>query len=902
MTRQQLSNRQHDQRIVHGGRHAKTGRRGARSAGSRAARYGQLVRLTVNGSEHAVDADPGRTLLDVLREDLGLTGTKYGCGEGECGACTVLVGGMPVRACVQDAATVAGAVTTVEGLAAGRSLHPVQAAVVHERALQCGYCTPGMVLAAVALLEQSPTADDAAIRAGLAGNICRCGGYPAILRAVRRATTEGAADAGADAADAEADAARDGGGHTAQPPAAHSGSGAHVWTVVLPPSAPAAHRDWGWSTPGGVRLTVDDSGQITAYTGKVDGGQGNRAALTRLVAAELCVSTAVVQVQMGDTACAPVDLGTFGSRSIPDAGHGLRLVAVAARRALFAEAARQWQVEAADVIARSGVILDGHGREVSYGALVAGGSRHLVADPDDELAPQPAGLAEVDDAALRRQLTAAVTGAKRFPSDTAVPGMLHGRVLRPPAYGAVLRTVDTSAARDLPGVTLVEHHAFVGVVAPTRAAATAAVQALRAEWEVAEQPADTDLEWHLRAHPVDSQGWSGAVEHVDGDVDAAYAGAPVTLEETYTTAYIAHVPLEPRAALAQVDGDAATVWVGTQRPFAVRDEVAAALGLPSDRVRVVVPDFGGGFGGKHSADVAVEAARLAWSTGRPVKVSWTREEEFRWGYLRPAAVIDVRSGADRDGTLVAWEFTNINAGAAALRTPYRVAHRRERYQTAASPLAQGSYRALAATANHFARESHMDELAVLLGIDPVEFRLRLIGDRRLADVLTTLAEHLDRPAGTGSAVGIACGLEKEVRVATAAQVAVDPDGTPRVTRIVTAVDCGAVVDPTGLRGQILGASIMGLGGALFEAVHFDHGRIRTASLATYPVPRFADVPPIEVIVVDRADVASAGAGETPIVTIAPAIANAIRRATGHRLRRLPLLPGRHPGPLASDNT
>ncbi len=353
------------------------------------------------------------------------------------------------------------------------------------------------------------------------------------------------------------------------------------------------------------------------------------------------------------------------------------------------------------------------------------------------------------------------------------------------------------------------------------------------------------------------------------------------------------MPLEPRVALARVDGDTATVWVGTQRPFAVRWDVAAALGLPEDRVRIVVPDFGGGFGGKHTGDVAVEAARLARAAAAPVRVAWTREEEFSWAYFRPAAVIDVRSAARCDGTLTSWEFTNVNSGAAGLRSPYQVAHQRVRFLAADSPLPQGSYRALAATANHFARESHLDELAHALGVDPVQLRLRHLSDSRLAAVLRAAADGIGWPghAGDGVGTGIACGVEKDARVATAADVAVADDGTLQVRRIVTAFDCGAVVDPDGLRNQIIGATVMGLGGALFEAIRFRDGRVLNPTFADYRVPCLPDIPPIDVIVLDHPDLASAGGGETPIVAVAPALANAVHAASGTRIRSLPMAPG-----------
>jgi len=847
-----------------------------------------MVRLNVNGSERAVAAPSGQSLLDLLRDDLRLTGTKYGCGGGQCGACTVLVDGAPVRACVVDVDKVDGrSVTTVEGLASERHLHAAQTAFIEARSLQCGYCTPAMVMSAVALLARDPMPDDSAIRGALAGNICRCGGYPTILQAVHLAAAALQSDARPQLAD-EAP--------TMAPTRGSEASGG-LWTLVLRPTGDDTgdSRGWGWSTPGGARLTIDSTGLITAFTGKVDGGQGNRTALTRLVAAELATSTSAVRLEMGDTSCVPFDLGTFGSRSVPDAGHALRLLATEARRELVRAAAEQWEVEPEDLVPVNAAVHTRRGdRQIAYATLVGDAERMIVVDAEGRLASSPPDLGAVDAAALQHQLVAAVTGAKRFPSDLAIPGMLHGRVLRPPAYGAVLRTVDTSAAQRMPGVTVVEDGDFVAVAAETRAAATAALHALRADWQESTiEPSESDLEDYLRSHPVETAGWDSAVRIDCGDVDAAVANAEVRLAATYTTAYIAHVPLEPRVAVARLDADTATVWVGTQRPFAVRWEVAAALGLDEDHVRIIVPDFGGGFGGKHTGDVAVEAARLARATGHPVKVAWTRAEEFCWAYFRPASVIDVRSSATRSGDLTSWEFVDINAGSAGLISPYDVPNQQVRFQPAQSPLPQGSYRALAATANHFARESHIDELALALQVDPVDLRLRHLSDTRLADVIAAVTDNVDwrhQPSEAGRGYGLACGVEKDARVATVADVVVGTNGDLRVLRLVTAFDCGAVVDPDGLRNQITGATIMGLGGALFETIHFDAGRITNASLAEYRVPRFTDVPAIDVIVLDRPAIPSAGAGETPIIAIAPAIANAICAATGRRLRALPLAP------------
>ena len=440
-------------------------------------------------------------------------------------------------------------------------------------------------------------------------------------------------------------------------------------------------------------------------------------------------------------------------------------------------------------------------------------------------------------------------------------------------------------------MSVVAEDEFIAVVAPSGAAACQGVSAIDAVWDRSPQPGPDDLAGYLRSHPVDGEGFSAVFRHEEGDADAALAAGPVRLAEHYTTAYIAHVPMDEvrRGRLAR---RSLVVWTGTSTPFRARRELAAALGVPEPQVHVIVPDYGGGFGGKHGSSVAVEAARMARAAGRPVKVQWSRHEEFHWGYLRPAALIDVCSSADASGAMTGWSHVNINSGAVGILTPYRVPNQRIVFQPADSPLPQGSYRALAATANHFARESHMDELAHRLRTDPLDFRLRHLDDGRLADVFRAAAGRIGWPSSPRekAGVGIAGGFEKGGRVATAAQVRVDGDGTLHVDRLVTAFDCGAVVNPDNLANQIEGAAMMGLGGALFEAIDFADGQIRNASLSEYRVPRLPDLPEIDVVLIDQPDQPSAGGGETPIVAIAPAIANAVFSACGVRLRAMPLAP------------
>ena len=368
------------------------------------------------------------------------------------------------------------------------------------------------------------------------------------------------------------------------------------------------------------------------------------------------------------------------------------------------------------------------------------------------------------------------------------------------------------------------------------------------------------------------------------------------LRASYPIAYIQHAPMEPRAAVAEWEGGGLTVWTGTQQPARVRGDLSAAFRLSPDKVRVIVPDTGGGFGGKHTGEVAVEAARLALAANRPVSLRWTREEEFTWAYFRPAGVIDMVGGLSSDGAMLAWEQINLNSGGSAVATPYEVPNTRTQYQACESPLREGSYRALASTANVFARESFMDELAASVEVDPLAFRLRHLNHERLRAVLEAAVERFNwagrrsRVKGSATqAVGLACGTEKGSYVATCVELSVDRNaGRFEVAEICVAFECGAVQNPLNLRKQIEGCIIQGLGGALHEEIRFAEGRVLNPRFSDYRVPRFRDVPPIETVIVDRPDLPSVGAGETPIVAVAPAIANALASATGVRIRSLPI--------------
>lgn len=643
---------------------------------------------------------------------------------------------------------------------------------------------------------------------------------------------------------------------------------------------------------------IGEDGAVTASTGKVEVGQNARTSLTMAVADELDLPVEAVKLVMGDTDHVPFDMGTFGSLTTPMMVPQLRRAAAAARGLLLSLAAKEWGVESGSLETSGGKVTNpATGKTLGFGELTKG--RKLVETIGDDAKMMPPSEWKVAGKSVPKiDARALVTGRHKFPSDIARPGMLRGKVLRPPVYGARLAALDSTEAAAMPGVKVVRDGEFVGVVAPTEHEAEKALAAFRPTWTNPKGPlpADTDLPQFLKGHPAEGGRGSGG-RSSGGDnksVQDALAASHARVEASYTVAYIAHTPLEPRAAVAEWNGDRLTVWTGTQRPFAARSELAQACGIPEERVRVLVPDTGGGYGGKHTNEAAVEAARLARAAGKPVKLVWTREEEFTWAYFRPAGLIEVRAGVDKDGNLTAWDFHNYNSGGSALAPPYRVHSSNVVFHPTESPLRQGSYRALAATANHFARESLMDELAHAAGIDPLEFRLRNIDDPRLKAVFETAASKLGwgktRPE-PGHGFGIAGGREKGGYIANCVEVAVEKaTGAVKVVRAVAVFDCGAVVNPDQMRSQVEGALIMGLGGALFEAVQFRNGKITNPRFSRYRVPRFSDIPKIEVVLLDHKDLPAAGGGETPIVAIAPAIANAVFQASGVRLRSMPLAP------------
>lgn len=660
-----------------------------------------------------------------------------------------------------------------------------------------------------------------------------------------------------------------------------------VGPVATTPGAPAA------ATKLSRWISVLADGSIVAYAGKVEFGQGIRTGFAIEVADELRVPLDHVRVVLGDTALVPWDMGTFGSMSTAHTGLQLRKAAATAREALLEMAADRLDLPAGTLIARDGrIAAEGGGRAIAYEELVAGTAQQRDVDDAAPLTPRAdftiMGRDHVRSDALDR-----VTGRAIFAQDIAIEGMLFAAVLRAPSHGARLSSLDVTAAERLPGVTSVVRDAdLVAVLADTDEHADAAAAALQATWDEPPVTASTlDMPELLLRSARDP-----FVTQEAGALDEGFRAADAVLEAQYYVPFVSNAPIEPRAAVARWDGDALTVWAGTQRPFGIRTELAQRFAIEEDAVRVIAPEIGGGFGSKSPYPAAHEAARLARIAGRPVRVAYSRLDEMQTATVRPAGLFSVKSGFTSDGRIVAWQFDAYHAGDRPFlgrrgsETPYDIAHARVTTYTCDSPLATGSYRSLGAAANHFAREVHIDEIAEAVGIDPVELRLRNLAHPRFRRVLERAAEaHGWQPAPSPSrrGGGVAVGLDVGSYAATVVQASVR-DGEARVDRVTAALDCGLVVNPEGVRNQVEGSIVMGMGTALWEIIEFRGGRVLSPGFARYRVPRATDAPAIETVLAGDPDTPSTGAGEPALVPIAAAIANAVSDATGVRQRELPL--------------
>ena len=661
----------------------------------------------------------------------------------------------------------------------------------------------------------------------------------------------------------------------------------------------------GYPTDLNAYVHVGADGRVRCMVGKVELGQGAKTSLAQLLAEELDVPLESVDMIMGDTDLCPWDMGTFGSLSVRQFGPVLRRAGAEARAALLEMAAERLQAPVDQLVVQAGVVRlsSDATKTVSYAALTGGKRIERVVKSDAPLKPVRA-FTVVGQSAPRRDAIDKVTGRAQYAGDIVPPGgerrALHARVLRPPAHGATLASADTSAAEKVAGVKVVRDGDMIAVLHEHRDEADKALALVKAEWTRHDPPVDdrTIFDHFLKAAPAAQTAAQG------GTLAAGEARASGVIQHTYYDSYVAHAPIEPHAAVAAVEDGKVTVWAGTQTPFPLKNQIMQALRLPADKVRVITPYVGGGFGGKSASRQGVEAARLAVLTNRPVRVQWSREEEFFYDTFRPAAVITIRSGLDGGNRIAFWDYLVYCAGERGAAHFYDIPHHQTLVRGSwggpgtpgLHPFAIGPWRAPGANTNAFARESHVDVLAAKAGADPYEFRLKNLADARMIRVVKAVAEAFGwtpRPAPSGRGVGIACGIDAGTYVALMAEVAVDrSSGHVQVRRIACAQEMGVVVNPEGARQQIEGCLTMGLGYTLSEEIRFNGGEILNRNFDSYELPRFSWLPRIDAVIVNAPEIAAQGGGEPAIVPVGAVIANAIFDATGKRLFRMPMTPAR----------
>ncbi|MEZ4512478.1 MAG: molybdopterin cofactor-binding domain-containing protein [Chloroflexota bacterium] len=879
------------------------------------------IELIVNGTSHWVTAVPETPLLYVLRNDLGLKGPKYGCGQEQCNACKVLVDGQDVPSCKLPIEQVAGlSITTVEGLGSAEHPHPLQEAFAAEQAIQCGYCAAGMVIAAQGLLNRTRYPSDNDIRTALADNLCRCGVYERVRRAIKL---------------------RIGRPHwepiyeiiTATDPATPAAAG-------LPPSIAQTPDLDGW-----IRINADET--VTIFSGKVEIGQGIKTAVSQIAAEELDVALSRICIISGDTGQVPDEGLTAGSMSVEVSGRALRVAAAEARHWLLTLAFEE--LEASDLTnlqINDGVITDpATGRQTSYWKLMGG--KRFGRTISGTIPPKdPAAYTLIGQPAPRADLLPKLTGVPSYVHDLELPGMVHGRVVRPPSYGARLVAVEETAVSQLPGVlAVIRDGNFLAVIAEREEQAIWASEALRANatWhDHAPLPTPDTLYDHLLNQPAESVLIKDGTAVTDPIPPAV---ASPTLQASYYRPYQMHGSLGPSAAVAQWQDGQLTVWSHTQGPFILQAALAEALALSPQQVRVIHTEGAGTYGHNGADDAAMDGALLALALpGRPVLLKWMRDDEHSWEPYGPAMVVKLaatlsdghitgwnhdvwsyphmgrpRPMGDSSGLVAAWHrkrpfprtpprlIMGNHAGSYRNADPlYDFAHKRVvAHHVPNSPLRTSSLRSLGAYANIFAIESFMDELAHAASVDPVAFRLAHLADQRAKTVIEAAAHKAgwaNYQASDGRGLGIAFAQYKnrQCYAAIAVEVAVNREtGAIKLLRAIIAADAGQIVNPDGMSNQLEGGFVQASSWTLAEAVDFAPDGIRSRDWDNYPVLRFDNVPTIETVLINRPHLPFLGVGEATQNPTPAAIANAVFAAVGVRLREIPFTPARVLAALAT---
>ncbi len=888
----------------------------------------QDIALKVNGRVHQVRVEPETALIFVLRNDLGLKGAKLACGLGQCGACSVLVDGKVVHSCRTSVRSVQDReVTTVEGLGSVDDLHPLQEAFIEEQAVQCGYCTSGMIIAAKALLDRKSKPTDAEIKSAMAGNLCRCGVHHRILRAIKRAA-----------------------GLPVPPPSYYEGlADAPKLTresspiVATDPQAGSLKN-----TPGidsWIGINADET--VDIFSGKVELGQDLRTSIAMIAAEELDLSLDRIRVVMGDTDLTPDEGYTASSVSLENSGMAIRHAAAEARKIMLLQVSDSMNVPVDNLTVSDGVIKDPDtGRSVTYWDLFGGKKFGRKVTGIGRL-KDPRDFKIVGRAVKRGDLQQKVTGGACYVHDLDLPGMVHGRIVRPPDYGARLVSADIGATRGMPGVLEVVHDgSFLAVIAEREEQAVSAMTELNktATWE---SELTLPEQENLMEHMLDSPDQAFLVVNgtpVDDPVPPVNTpqGAVHTLSETYFRPYHMHASIGPSAAVAQMNDGKLTVWTHSQGVFPLREAIAVVLNMPKEDIHAVHMDGPGCFGHNGADDAALDAALLARALpGRPISLKWTRSDENSWEPYGPATVVELRASLDEAGRVIDWNHDvwgytysgrprGVTAASSSLLASWHLSepfsrpepgpaksrhtgiHRNAdplyafpkrrivKHFLPDSPLRTSALRGLGSYSNVFAIESFMDELAHAAGCDPVEFRLRNLENERAKAVITAAAEKAGWQSRNylaendrGQGIGFAQYKNLQSYVAVVVDLRVDRlSGRISLLGAVIAVDAGQIINPDAVSSQLEGIFTQSASWTLKEQVAFDRHGITSVDWASYPIFRHGDAPEIETVLLNRPHEPSVGVGEAGQGPVPAAIANAIFNAVGIRLRRIPFTPER----------
>ncbi len=646
-------------------------------------------------------------------------------------------------------------------------------------------------------------------------------------------------------------------------------------------------------------LTIQEDGTVTCHVGVIEMGQGPITSLPQQVADELDVSLESIKMVMGDTMLCSYMAGTWGSVTTRQYSNHLRAACAEARAVLLQLGSEYLDIPLEDLKVKNGVVfgVSNPKKQVSYGELVKGKriERFLDVKPD---AKDHTQFNYVGQPRHRADSKVKVTGEAKFTGDMKLPGMVYAKIVRPPSHHVKLISVDYSEAEKIDGVQVVRDGDMIAVLHELPDVAERALAAVKAKYTTDEKVVDdkTIFEYLLNA-PADIRD----VENV-GNLDQGEQQADHIFESEFHDGYKAHSPIEPHTALAYWEGDKVTVWASAQSPFGCQDDIAKAMDMELENVRVIAPFVGGGFGGKIYRPQLMEAVKTSKLVQKPVMLAYTREEEFFMDVFRPATVIKIKSGVTKSGKITLWHFNQFFAGMRGSDTLYDVPNARrtsigEKEDTPVHLFTTGAWRAPHNNSNTFARESQIDMMAAKVGVDPVQFRLDNLTDEKMIKVVEALADKFDyKPAvgPSGRGIGMALGTDAGTWVAVMIEVKVDEkSGKVQPVKAVCSQDMGMCVNPQGATIQVEGCITMGMGYALSEDLEFKGGDVITKNFDTYQLPLFSWIPEtIDTVILDRQDQAPQGGGEPAIICMGGALANAIFDACGARLFQMPMTPER----------